>query len=691
MCSRYCLYGGVCLKAFKIRPGFDLGNAAPDPFLGMIERYINELFPPAISKEIKKGSAKALLQSLPILNPSEIGTSFSITLLCPGLYTDGVGRYVSDTLSRWIIPGKNLSITGGMSLSFAFEKLPEHKFYFDHLLVSGYEEEEISTIRQNLPSLIEEMKLNIMAVYQARYVASLRSISLDQKNLLIRENLSKILNLPAEAADRSLFDQMHHFLMKVSEEEKMGQVKRTIAQLMQIRPKSFDREVFYEMTHFTILFKEQFSSKRAARHISRVIALHYLFKKVLLDSIHKNPNERHISIKLFNTCLGEKQPVLGILVGLNVLREPEKFDKKFLLEAVGTLLPEVEFVKDSYMCDRRDEAVTILYLEVSNRSFAPFSSDEIKQLRLKLGNQLKRQIESDVHPIFLPRNEEDVARNLILLSQQLKFSRDLPQASIHYEKQTESEILFSVLLTRLRLPTTKSLRELILQAQSPIKFTIDEARDIGKLKRRIPKEAAILRVSLEKAPFFRPDYSVDLLRARQRVAYELNRIIGDYRDFNGGMILKQEESLLLLRKQIGRMEQPVEFLLEDYFYSIRPGIMQTVLPTEVLKSHFTLLQTLQRKNNDEPYEILEESTERFYLLFIGSADGTFKDKIDIEVEKLKLPSYELASCFVQMPSLVAAGYVLRTDDQLVAQSFRRALERGLNAWSKNLFCPVKAI
>ena len=106
-------------------------------------------------------------------------------------------------------------------------------------------------------------------------------------------------------------------------------------------------------------------------------------------------------------------------MGLNVLREPEKFDKKFLLEAIRTLLPEAEFVKDSYMCDRRDEAVTILYLEVAKRSFAPFTTDEIKQLRLKLGKQLKKQIESDVHPIFLPRNEEDVARNLILLSQQL--------------------------------------------------------------------------------------------------------------------------------------------------------------------------------------------------------------------------------------------------------------------------------
>jgi hypothetical protein len=296
-----------------------------------------------------------------------------------------------------------------------------------------------------------------------------------------------------------------------------------------------------------------------------------------------------------------------------------------------------------------------------------------------------------VHPIFLPRNEEDVARNLILLSQQLKFSRDLPQASIHYEKQTDSEILFSILLVRLLLPNTMKLRELIFQGNSNLKFYIDEAREIGKLKRRIPKEAAILRISLEKAPFFRPDYSVDLLRARQRVAYELSRIVGEYRDFNGGMILKQEESLLALRKELGPMPQETEFLLEDYFYSLRPGIMQTVLPTEILEAHFRLLKSLSKKRAGDPYQILENRTEKFHFFFVGADDGGFKDQIDIEIEKLQIPSYELATCFLHLSSLSAAGYLLRSDNEETATSLKRAIQHSLKKWSETLYCPVKAI
>jgi hypothetical protein len=675
----------------NIRIASSLKTAVQDPFLLSVEKCVNEILPPNLKEQIQNGKIPELLKALPILKSSEVSDSFWVTLLCQAEYTQGVGRYLNDALSRWLVPGKNLTIMGSNCLNFQFVQFPRHRFFLAHVLIGVEQVEDVETIVRNLAPLLEEIRLNILAVYHARYIASLRSISLDQKNLIIRENINKILNLNPRDLDQSLFDQMHSFLMKVTGEQKMGQVKKTIAQLMQSRPKSFDREVFYEMTHFTVLFKNQFASKRDPKHVSRVIALHYLFKKDLLDSIDKPPTERHISLKVLKTNVSGTQPVLGILLGISILRDNERFDRAFLFNAIKALLLEIEFVKESYICDRREEKASFLYLEVQKTSGGNFQLEEIKALRQNLTKELKRLVENDVHPIFLPRNEEDVARNLILLSQQLKFSRDLPQASIHYEKQTDSEILFSILLVRLLLPNTMKLRELIFQGNSNLKFYIDEAREIGKLKRRIPKEAAILRISLEKAPFFRPDYSVDLLRARQRVAYELSRIVGEYRDFNGGMILKQEESLLALRKELGPMPQETEFLLEDYFYSLRPGIMQTVLPTEILEAHFRLLKSLSKKRAGDPYQILENRTEKFHFFFVGADDGGFKDQIDIEIEKLQIPSYELATCFLHLSSLSAAGYLLRSDNEETATSLKRAIQHSLKKWSETLYCPVKAI
>jgi hypothetical protein len=190
-----------------------------------------------------------------------------------------------------------------------------------------------------------------------------------------------------------------------------------------------------------------------------------------------------------------------------------------------------------------------------------------------------------------------------------------------------------------------------------MKFSIDELRSVGKLKQKITKEGAVISVSLHKAPFLRSDSSVDSLQARQKIGNELRRIIGDYRDFNGGMIIKQEEALLALRKQIGPISQETGFLLESYFYSLRPGIMQATLPVEVLKAHFCLLLTLERSGP----QALEEKTEQFFLFFIGTQDPNLKDRLDIALEKLQLPTHRLFNCSLKLHQFNAIGYLCRTD------------------------------
>ena len=142
------------------------------------------------------------------------------------------------------------------------------------------------------------------------------------------------------------------------------------------------------------------------------------------------------------------------------------------------------------------------------------------------------------------------------------------------------------------------------------------------------------------------------------MAYELGRIIGEYRDFNGGMILKQEEALLALRKQVGHMTQETELLLEEYFYAIRPGIMQTALPPEVLKAHFHLFEKC--RNTSEL--VVMGNMDNYHLIFGKSQSPGFKNKIEIEVGKLGLPSYELTNCFLQIPPTNFLGYILRANE-----------------------------
>ncbi|HSX25377.1 MAG TPA: hypothetical protein VLE89_00030 [Chlamydiales bacterium] len=691
------------LISLQIKPTFPMlsGDVSTEAdFLNVVQRLVESVLPENFWLE-SNGSdlgneesmwAYRLMKSLPLIEysfPNKSPGSLPVTFLCPADYTTGVGRYVVDTLSRWLIPGKQLMITGSITLNFHFENCPSQRFFIAQEIVGFDDEDELQIIQSTLPNLVEEMKMNIQAVYHARYIASLRSISLAEKNKLIQENLNSILHLPSSEIDRSLYDHMQGFLLKLSAEEKIGQVKKNIAQLRNARPKAFDRDVFYEMTHFTILFRDQFSSRRDTRHISRVIALHYLFKKVLQDSIQKVPNERHLNIKVFKMSLQDTEPVLGILLGTNLLRDSERVEKKQLMDAIRRFLPETMPIKDSFIVDRRDDKVRFLYIEVQKPQFTPFTNDEIRLLRKELPGEIKKQIESAVHPIFMPRNEEELLRNLITLCSQLKYVRDLPQVSIHYEKQTNSDLSFTILLARLTHDRETSLKDRLLTVDSPLIFTIDEIRIMGMLKNKYLKEGAILRVTLNKSLFFRSDYSVDLLRARQKVVLELARIIGEFRDYNGGMILKQDESLDLLRGTLNSISEEQEFLLENYFYSLRPGIMQTVHDPLILKMHFSLLtELIQDDLSERTYTLKTAQEGKFFLYYIGALAPTFKEYVANAIDRLKIPSYDLTSTFLQVHELSTLGYILRSDTPTLATDFHNAILDALKQWSNHFSCPV---
>src|SRR5690606_28147389 len=103
-------------------------------------------------------------------------------------------------------------------------------------------------------------------------------------------------------------------------------------------------------------------------------------------------------------------------------------------------------------------------------------------------------------------------------------------------------VLAAALLKKRGEPIRKKLEK------SRLKIDIDHIRTMGYLLHKYPKEAAIFHITISKQPFFRPDHSVDLLKARQKIALELQYFLGEFRDFNGGMILKQDEALEALRR-----------------------------------------------------------------------------------------------------------------------------------------------
>jgi hypothetical protein len=300
--------------------------------------------------------------------------------------------------------------------------------------------------------------------------------------------------------------------------------------------------------------------------------------------------------------------------------------------------------------------------------------DLLADLKRKLPRE-STKTSNVVHTIFMPRNEEELIRNLIILAAQIKYVKDLPQVSIHYEKQTEDDLTFTIIAARLLKGKIDPMKKVL--EKSRLKIEVDHIRTMGCLLQKYPKEAAIFHLTVSKAPFFRPDYSVDLLRARQKIVSELNYILGEFRDFNGGMILKQDEALNSLRQEIGDLSEENEFLLENYFYSLKPGIMQTILDSSILKAHFELLlSALKSTSKNTSYRLITQKMEKFFLYFFLFEEKKMvpaKESLVKTTTSLQISPHDLTHCLLEAGSATALGFILKTESAEAAQKFQQAI------------------
>jgi hypothetical protein len=679
---------------FKIKPYFHLPSNISENislYIQSIESLIKQILPSELissanenlTNEDLKNVFLKLNQKIPIFYTSEFlepPFCLSFSLICFADHTHGIGRFVADLLSKWLIPGRNLAINSNRSLSFSFVFNPSQKLYVTEYFISVDDQKQLSLIKNNLTTFIEELKIILLSVSSARQIVSSKKLTYEQKSSMIKENLDSLLD-KNQKTEKSAFDQMHNFMVKLSHEKKLSEIKENLAFLMHKRPVNINREIFDSIHSLSLLFKGNFSIDRSEKHISRIISYQYLFKKSLkqiLSSI--NTKKRHIYLKLLQTNnLIKKNRSLGILIVMNLLQENEYFEKGYIIDAISLLIKDFKFVEGSYVVDYRDDKMISFYLEIDKLNAHNFSKDEIKCIRDKLHLELKHKMLNVVHPIFLPRNEEEILRNIIVLSKQLRYVKDIPQVIISYDKQTQNEISFNIILLRLLKKNTLPLKEIFLNSNSQSKYIEDEVKTVGKLKNKYLKEVNIFRLSIKKFPFLRRDYSLDLRKARLFIADELKKAIKDYRDFNGGMIAKQCEALDELKESFSNLKKHQEFYLENFFYSIRPGIMQTILDTSILKNFYLILMDLVSQNlNEKKYFFKTISFKKHFFIFIGSTSSKFKEEIIYLVNKIKLSSFELTSSSFNTNDVFTLNYILQSDDEKKKRILLNTINEAIN-------------
>lgn len=570
----------------KIYPSFDLPRGENSSYFSFVESIgdlIDEIIPSHVLALFRdpKVFTEALTPILPLIRWERLkegGNAFEMTILCQAQFSHGTGRFLSDALSRRLIPGKIIELGGTRTLSFFFSKEHPQEYLINQRFIIENDPVAAELISRNLPILAHELQLTLLTIFKARHFLSLRPENLEGKAALMQE----IQHL-------SPFEEMHQIIRRLSAEKTTAEIRNYIAPIYLKRPKVFDRDIFEEIKPFTTIYNEKFIGNRSLHFVARLVCCHFYFKRLIEERSLNEPLSRQILLKLFRG-----KGFVGILLSLNLFGENEVLKKHHLVEAVRNCLPHFEVNQDSFCMDTSSEYRPIFYIETVKREGLPITPEEIVALRTKLPLELKQSIQSVLNPLFMLRNGEDQLRQMIALSRELRFVKDIPQIAISFEDQTIEEISFSIVLLRVQKKGSVPIKELL--SRLPYKVHLREVKNMGLIRNKYPKELIIFKASLPKRPFLRKDHSLDLPKARQELLSEINTLFKEVRDFNGGLLSKQLENLQELKELLGNVAQENGFLLENFFFSLEPLIAQTSTNPSLLKIGFLLLLKLIKEN-----------------------------------------------------------------------------------------------
>lgn len=465
-------------------------------------------------------------------------------------------------------------------------------------------------------------------------------------------------------------------------DEKESHILTRVSSLMRYWP---DEELYPSLLLSLLRFPRQFKKIRNVAHLGRVICAEFFYKKKVINSIDHFPHKRHLYLKLLKTQLkfpfGSKG-VMGMVVTFNLMKHREAFEEQHILEAVRRVVPGVKVVKGS-LIDEQDKQnqVHTVYFEIEREGCPEFSLEEVKKLQQELPDELKGCIEQLVPMTFMRRNEEEVYRNVLTLRDQLKSVRDIPQATITFEEQTQFDLFFTVVLLRLIKDKQPSVLELLEHNFPEIIFIPDRIDYVGKLRKVYRKEATVFRVQIPKSSFFRKDRSVNLYKARRYVVSMLMKALGSIRDYNGGLILKQNERLEDFLALMPKMYD--EFFLENFFYSITPIAMQSILPPAIVKKWFLAFSKLfDNELQNEPFLLSCHQYEDATMVIVRAEDRSFKDPLLKKIKELEIPSLELGFSEVNRHGTYCFGFLYRPSLIDHRINFCQVVRASLEKWSE---------
>lgn len=341
----------------------------------------------------------------------------------------------------------------------------------------------------------------------------------------------------------------------------------------------------------------------------------------------QSTNNQKIGLKIIPIHIS----TYGILLAIP-LASPEcvAFEKKIILKEAQNLIPGLKDLPNSYLCFS-DKVLRIFYIEIRKTRGGCLNSEERKLFYSELLSRLQEIATNTSKPLLFPGTEEEQFKNIRHLSQELKYVRDLPQVMISFVEYLPNRLKFLVVVLRIIKPDSATLISLSNHLSSSVKFSLENVLCLDKVRKKYLKEATVFTLEVSGSLFVHNHQMVNLRMARQYIVKEVESMIGPFRDYNGGLISKEQEQLISIKRNLEKKGLFFPFL-EDFFYSIKPISFRILISDDIAIELILLFQKISKEPLSHKrycFEIFRSPNE--HLAIIKTKEADLKDSIGQQI------------------------------------------------------------
>jgi oligopeptide transport system substrate-binding protein len=446
-----------------------------------------------------------------------------------------------------------------------------------------------------------------------------------------------------------------------------------------------DPSLFNDLLLLYLLTTKKFLDHREPSHLSRIVLSIYTIQKKLLKVATLYSHTRHLEIRWLPTKLHfpfSTQPVLGCLVGFNVMSRYELFDEENILLALQKHLPELKLVKESSYChNSQHKNLKIFYLEIEKKNGKNFSLSEQTILKNNLQEKIRKSIQPLSPSVFVGFNDEETYKNLLVLSQEIQSINDLPQANISLEQQTGKEIIFRITLVHTSPFHHFSLKEkfidavFVLQRSLIVKHLENHPIEGHLFSLHFPRDISVLR----------SDGSLDFYEARKRVVALLRSAIGEFRDYNGGVLVNHQGLLQDFKECHPEIASDDPELMEAFFYAITPLEKQILLGKDIVSALFSYyIENWKKKLPEGSYSLNTYETKLGTFFILHGNHPSLAKNILTFLQEHSIKVKEIAYNLIENPEGVFFNSILQSSHHEDIDLFIQAMSESLERWHKKI-------